>query len=545
VVSYCPIASAAGARVLREGGNAIDAAVATSLALAVTFPQAGNLGGGGFLLYAPHVGDPVFLDYRETAPRNVRAELFMRGGERDELRSTRGALPVAVPGTVAGLAEALERYGTLSWAKVIEPAIELARRGVWLTTRQARYLELHAPIFREFASSAAVFLADGAAPLPGTLFVQPTLAATLERLRDAGPHDFYAGQTARHIAETMRAYGGVLDEVDLGAYQAIWRKPLERSFLGRRVIAPSLPSGGSLVLLACLGLFEAEGLGATPPQTAERYLAYEQVMRVGFALRGALLGDPAHLPPGVAEAARRVAERAYVRGDLDALTDELAGAPSPRVGNEQNTTHLCVIDPQGNAVSNTYSLNTIFGSKLVVDGAGFLLNNSLDDFSLKEGVPNWYELSDGTENHLAPGKRPVSSMSPAIFLRPPPAAGEDPASMRVELVAGGSGGPRIPTLLLQIAQATLGDGYSVEEAVRMPRVHHQHRPDELVLEDAIRPQVKAALRGRATQVVETPMLGIAAALQVGGALSPGIAAPDGKLTGPHLAAVLDSRFTLV
>jgi gamma-glutamyltranspeptidase/glutathione hydrolase len=552
------MASAAGARVLREGGNAIDAAVATSFALAVTFPQAGNLGGGGFLLYAPATesgGAPQFLDYRETAPRNVRAELFLSGGVRDELRSTRGALPVGVPGTVAGLAEALQRFGTLPWERVLAPAIELAQRGVWLTTRQARYLDLHAPIFREFPSSAAVFLGGpgGAAPLPGTVFVQPSLAATLERLARQGPREFYEGETAHHIAATMRAHGGVLDEEDLRGYRVAWRRPFERSFLGRRVLAPSLPSGGGLVLLAGLGLFEAEGLGVTPPQSAERYVAYARVMRVAFALRGALLGDPATLPPALAQAAQQVAEQPYSHGELDRLAAELAGAPSPRLGHEQNTTHLCVIDPQGNAVSNTYSLNTIFGSKLVVEGGGFLLNNSLDDFSLKDGVPNWYELSDGRENLIEPGKRPVSSMCPTIFLRPP-SQSSSPASpsLNVELVVGGSGGPRIPTLLLQIAQATLGDDYSVEEAVRMPRVHHQFKPDELVLEDAIRPATKQAVRAAAPapQIVETPMLGIAAALRVGGPLSPGVAdaqssSASGDAPPPPLAAVLDSRFTLV
>jgi gamma-glutamyltranspeptidase/glutathione hydrolase len=568
VVSYCPIASAAGARILREGGNAIDAAVATSLALAVTFPQAGNLGGGGFLMYAPRDGEPTFLDYRETAPRALTAEMFHSGGVRDEMRSTRGALPVGVPGTVAGLAAALERYGTMSFSRVVAPSIELARRGTWLTTRQARYLELHADMFRTFPSSAKVFVPNGAAPLPGTLFVQPSLGDALERLATHGPRDFYEGGIARQIADTIRAHGGVLDEQDLASYAPIWRQPYTRRFLGRRMFAPSLPSGGGLVLMSSLGLFEAEGLASTAPLSADRYLAYGRVMRTAFLLRGALLGDPAFLSGDAAEAARRVAEASYAAGDLARLAKEHERAPSPRVGNEQNTTHLCVIDGAGNAVSNTYSLNTLFGGKLVVEGAGFLLNNSLDDFSLGEGVPNWYELSDGSGNHLEPGKRPVSSMSPAIFLHPE--AGPD--GHAAELVVGGSGGPRIPSLIMQIAQSTLGDDLSLEESVRTPRVHHQYRPDELAIEDAMHPEMKATLRARVgeiaegvcAKVAETPVLGIASALRVGGSLSPGVNDPDnhfaqnenqaGPQTSPKaspltrrppLAAVLDSRFTLV
>jgi gamma-glutamyltranspeptidase/glutathione hydrolase len=529
------MASAVGARILREGGNAIDAAVGTSLALSVTFPQAGNLGGGGFLLYSPVGGPARFLDYRETAPRNIRPELFLHNGTRDEIRSTRGGLPVGTPGTVAGLAAALEQYGTWPWERVVAPSVELARRGVWLTTRQARYIELYEMVFRDFPSSARIFLPEGRAPLPGTLFQQPELALTLERLAREGPRSFYEGPIARQIVTAVQAEGGVLDETDLAEYRPVWREPLSRSFLGRRVVAPSLPSGGGMVLLACLGLFEAEGFGETKPQSLERYLAYAQVMEVAFRLRGALLGDPAHVAPATLAAAREVAERPFKPGDLARLRRDLDGDAPMRLGNEQNTTHLCVIDPKGNAVSNTYSLNTIFGSKLVVDGAGFFLNNSLDDFSLADGAPNWYELVDGRENRLAPGKRPVSSMSPALFLRED---SPNPNAPAVELILGGSGGPRIPTLMFQIAQGVLGDAQLLDEAVRQPRVHHQHLPSELAVEQAMsgamRDSLQAVLETRGEALAETPMLGIAAALRV-----------DHEAEDAPLSAILDSRFTLV
>lgn len=522
---------------LREGGNAMDAAVATSLALAVTFPQAGNLGGGGFLLYAPSGEAPSFLDYRETAPRNAKPELFLAHGRRDEQRAIYGALPVATPGTVAGLAEALARYGTWSWDRVVSPSVELARRGVWLTTRQARYLELYTEQFRQFAPTAEIFLPRGEPLLPGECFAQPVLADTLERLAREGPRAFYEGSIARQVAATVREFGGVLDEVDLAGYQPVWRTPYERSVLGRRVITPSLPSSGGIVLSACLGLFESEGLGEIAPNSVERYVAYARVMQTAFRLRGALLGDPAYVSAEARAAAAEVAERPFRRGDLTALQKQLERDIPARLGNEQNTTHLCVIDKDGNAVSSTYSLNTIFGAKLVVRGGGFFLNNTIDDFSLADGAPNWYELSDGKQNLLGPGKRPVSSMTPTLILSRP----QDGQKSVVDMVLGGSGGPRIPTLLFQIAQATLGDHTPVEEAVRQPRVHHQHQPDEIAVEHAMPRRLREALALHCEpgeSVAETPMLGIAAAIHVD---REGVPAADNA----RLSAVLDSRFTLV
>ena len=528
VVSYCATASAVGARVLRQGGNAMDAAVATSLALAVTYPQAGNLGGGGFLLYKPTNGETRFLDFRETAPRRLTADLFLHEGARDERRATRGGLPVATPGTVAGLAEALAKHGTWSWRRIVEPAIELARRGVWLTTRQSRYLELYTEMFSEFEPTARTFLPDGKPLLPGELFVQPELAWSLERLAEEGPRTFYEGELAERVVRTVKAYGGVLELDDLRAYAPVWRDPLHRNFLGRAVVAPSLPSGGGIVLLACLGLFEAEGLSSTEPNSATRHAAYGRVMRVAFKLRGALLGDPDRLAPATQARAREIAERGFVRGDLAKLERTLAEVDT-RLGGEQNTTHLNVIDSAGNSVSNTYSLNTIFGAKLVVDGGGFFLNNSIDDFSLADGAPNWYELADGKDNSLEPGKRPVSSMTPTMFLR------NQQRTSPVELVIGGSGGPRIPTLIFQVAQAVLGDGLSLESSVRQPRVHHQDTPHEFAVEDALRPALRYALLGSTKKelgpIVTTPVLGVCAALHVP--------------TGGSLSAVLDSRFTLV
>jgi gamma-glutamyltranspeptidase/glutathione hydrolase len=305
------------------------------------------------------------------------------------------------------------------------------------------------------------------------------------------------------------------------------------------VITPSLPSSGGIVLSACLGLFEAEGLGDIAANSVERYVAYARVMQTAFRLRGALLGDPAHVPAEALAAAAEVAERPFRRGDLAELARRLERNIPGNLGNEQNTTHLCVIDKHGNAVSNTYSLNTIFGAKLVVSGGGFFLNNTIDDFSLAEGAPNWYELSDGQENLLQPGKRPVSSMTPTIIL-----SDEAGQESHVEMVLGGSGGPRIPTLLFQIAQSTLGDHTPVEEAVRQPRVHHQYQPVEIAVEHAMPRKVRDVLADYCEPgevIADTPVLGIAAAIHVSRE-----AQNQRKADGDaRLAAVLDSRFTLV
>ncbi len=523
----------------------MDAAVATSIALAVTFPQAGNLGGGGFLLYAPKGGEPAFLDYRETAPRKALPELFLSQGRRDEKRAINGGLPVGTPGTVAGLAEALAKYGTWSWKDVVSPSIELARKGVWLTTRQSRYFELYTEQFRQFAPTAEIFLPQGQSLQPGECFAQPVLAHTLERLATQGPRSFYEGEIARQIATTIAEFGGVLDEVDLAGYQPVWRRPHERRVLGRRVITPSLPSSGGIVLSACLGLFEAEGLGEIAPNSIERYIAYARVMQTAFRLRGALLGDPARISTAARDAAIEVAERPFRRGDLAQLQKKLERDLPVRLGNEQNTTHLCVIDKVGNAVSNTYSLNTIFGAKLVVRGGGFFLNNTIDDFSLAEGAPNWYELSDGKQNLLEPGKRPVSSMTPTIIL--------SGTTSDVDMVLGGSGGPRIPTMLFQIAQGTLGDHIPVDEAVRQPRVHHQHMPDEIAVEHAMSRKVRDVLADYCEpgeSLVETPILGIAAAIHVDdqpecSSNRHPLDATTQPADGAKLSAVLDSRFALV
>jgi gamma-glutamyltranspeptidase/glutathione hydrolase len=543
VVSYCAVASAVGTRMLREGGNAVDAAVATALALAVTYPQAGNLGGGGFLLLSTSEnsgsessegseGAVHFLDYRETSPRSLTAERFKETSINDTSSTVLGALAVGVPGTVAGLAAALEKFGSFSWDRVVAPAIDLAERGNWLTSRQARYLELYAGLLGQFASTRRYFLgADGKTLLPGTLFCQTDLGRTLRILADEGPRAFYEGRIAEQLVAEIARGHGVLDGQDLAGYQPKWREPLCREFRGRKIYSAPLPSGGGLVVSLSLGLLEALEAWKTQPDSVERLALLGRVFRLSFAVRRRLAGDPDYLDPAqVAEIIKRL-ESQLSRGELEALEREFISAepsPSPSIDrwreaarqSQSNTTHFCVLDRYGNAVSNTYSLNTMFGSKLAVDGAGFLLNNCMDDFGLSSELPNWYELVHGDLNHLEPNRRPVSSMSPTLVMR----------DQKVELIVGGSGGPRIPTLVAQIISSVVMDGFPLEESIRRPRVHHQFLPEELAVERRIAEEVVTQLAKQGQPVVRVPMLGIGAAIHR-------------QLDSNELSATLDTRFS--
>jgi gamma-glutamyltranspeptidase/glutathione hydrolase len=514
VVSYCPIASALGSRVLAEGGNAVDAAVATALGLAVTYPQAGNLGGGGFLLVYQR-GECHALDYRERSPAKIRYEHFERSPLPPEERTVLGALPVAVPGTVAGLALALERFGRFGWDRLVSLAIDLAEHGMWLTNRQASYLSLYHQALSRFETTRALFTDRGAPPKPGTLFVQADLGRTLRTLAEEGPRAFYEGSVARLITAEMRRSGGMLDEEDLAAYRARWRSPQAITFAGRLVVTPPLPSAGGFVLRTVLALAESLGLAQSRPHSPERLDLLARLMRVAYAKRREL--------PGAEEDDRQ--EAAEPEMPLGALPEGFAALeqaaladPAPFPERSMNTTHFSVLDCDGGAVSNTFSLNTLFGSKLAVGGAGFLLNNTLDDFHL--GGANWHDLVQGPSHELAAGRRPLSSMAPTLLLH----------DGRVEGVLGASGGPRIPTVLAQLVVALVCDGESVDQAVRAPRIHHQQQPRFLYAEKRLPEPLVEALRARGHEVERAMNLGIAAAIHLGA---------EGELS-----AALDQRFML-
>ncbi len=523
VCSYCPVASAIGTRVLEDGGNAVDAAVATGLALAITYPQAGNIGGGGFMIIKAPGKDAEFLDYRECAPMKVEPSMFLtKDGQTSEATVT-GPLSVAVPGTVAGLAAALERYGNWAWDRIVSAVLELAEQGIWITNRQARYLSVYRSQLRQYESTAKAFF-GGNELRPGDCFKQPDLARTLRALADNGPEEFYTGEVGKRMATELKKFGGVLDAEDLAMYKPVWRRPFQRDFFGKRVISTGLPSGGGMVLLKSLGLLEASGIEHTQMGSADRYELLARVFRVAFKGRSTYAGDPMRLRPEELELVERLAVQKYTKHSLHEFEVEggFLEPQEPVVGEmpPRNTTHFCAIDTAGMAVSNTYSLNTLFGSKFVCDGTGVLMNNTIDDFGVAPGVPNWYSLFEGENNLLSPGARPIGSMSPTLVLD---------KEGRCEIAIGGSGGPRIPTLVAQVLVNMLVSGQSLRDAMQMGRVHHQNLPPEIQLEDSVGWDMGRELEARGIPVAMFPRLGIGAAIKY-------------SIDNKHFQASLDGRF---
>ncbi|MBA3455605.1 MAG: gamma-glutamyltransferase [Deltaproteobacteria bacterium] len=518
MVSYCPIASAVGTRVLLDGGNAVDAMVATALALAATYPQAGNLAGGGYMLIKAPKDEGHILDYRESAPRLADPVLFAAAGDR----SVRGGLAVAVPGTVAGLAEAVRRFGTWSWDRLVRPAIDLAEHGTWITNRQAKYLSLYHKDLASFPETARAMLPVEGMWRPGDLYCNPDLGKTLRTLGENGPDAFRMGPIADSIVTTVKRYGGVMDHGDLLDYRAIWRKPYTRRIFGHDVMTTPLPSGGGFIVILSLALLEAAGCAALPVRSTARYELLARAFRIAYALRAEFAGDPLVVPPEMLARCQELTQMVFDAGSIERFEREL-GLVGERPVREpyppRNTTHMCAIDSAGMAVSNTYSLNTLFGSKLVAEGTGVLLNNTIDDFGILPDVPNWYQLFEGKYNTLAPGLRPLGSMAPTIV-----SDGDV-----IELVIGGSGGPRIPTAIAQTILGMYGNGLALSQASALPRVHHQYRPTQLDVEDSLDASHQEALERLGFDVVQFPRLGILAAAQY-------------DVNAKTLMALLDSRF---
>lgn len=508
VVSYCPIASSIGAQVLRRGGNAVDAAVATALALVVTYPQAGNLGGGGFMLIRRATGDTHYLDYREVVARRIDPDSFVDEDNYRNERTIIGGGSACVPGTVAGLSAALERFGSWSWDRILSLVIDLAEIGIWITTRQAAYFNMYATDLSRFDTTRSTYLDDGRAPLPGTLWRQPDLAWTLRTLADQGPESFYRGIIAERIVETVQADDGDIAEDDMAEYQARWRAPLTGSFFGRTLYTAAPPSGGGLVILLSTAVLEAAGVDRLTPGSPERYRLLSRAFRIAFEARRRLTGDPDTAPPEAHQRSQELLQACLEKAHDLAALEALLGLDDPdslpkKDDEHKNTTHLCVLDGAGNAVSNTYSLNTLFGSKLVPRGCGFLLNNSIDDFSIG-GLPNYYGLVDGNRNGLMPGRRPTGSMAPTLAVQP----GGD-----VELILGASGGPRIPTVVIQLLVHVLVDQEILPIAMRAPRVHQQHVDNEVWIEPTLPERVQRALLGLGCEVSRHARLGIGAGIQ--------------------------------
>ena len=495
VVSAERNASEAGAAVMRAGGNAVDAAVATGFALAVTLPIAGNVGGGGFMVVRFPDGTAATVDYRETAPAAATRDMFLDStGAFVPERSQVGALSVGVPGAVAGLLHAHARWGRLPLAAVLAPALRLAERGFPLSRVEAATLDFFREPLARFPSTARAFVP--AVPYAeGDTLRQPDLANVLRRIRDRGRDGFYTGETARLIAAEMARNGGLVTLADLAAYRAVERAPVVGTYRGHRVISMGPPSSGGTALLQLLAAVEPFDVRAMGFNSSATIHLMAEAMRRTYADRSEWLGDPDFVDVPVAG----LVDTAYVRARMATFspvrTTPSAGtaAGGPRRESAQ-TTHYSVVDADGMAVSTTTTLNGPYGSMLVVDGAGFLLNNEMDDFAAAPGVPNQFDLVGSDANAVAPGKRMLSSMTPTVV--------EDPAG-RLLLVVGSPGGGRIITAVFEAIVNVVDHGMSVSEAVAAPRVHHQWLPDVLFAErGALARDVADNLRARGWTVVE-------------------------------------------
>ena len=496
VVSGSPIASEVGRDIMAQGGNAVDAAVAVGFALTVVHPEAGNIGGGGFMVIRLASGQAYTLDYRETAPGKARRDMYVGPDGKPTDRSWTGHLAVGVPGSVAGLAEAHRRFGKLPWAAVIEPAIRLARDGFVVDEFRHGAIESDSARLARFKGSAAHFLPGGAPPAVGTTWKQPDLARTLEMIRDRGAAGFYQGPVAREIVAEMKRGGGIVTQRDLARYRAIWRKPLETTYRGYTIFSMPPSSSGGVTLALILNIME--GYDPLPPFGSAALMHREtEAMRRAFKERNAALGDPAFVTNPVARMISK-AHAAKLRADID-LEHASESAPVTSLKDGPSTTHYSVVDAEGNAVSTTTTLNNGFGSAVTVTGAGFLLNDEMDDFTTAPGKPNNYGLVQGAANAIAPGKRMLSAMTPSIVL--------DPAG-KLFMVLGTPGGPTIITQVYHVISNVVDHHMDLAHAVAMPRLHHQSLPDQIFVErDGFQPEAIAELERMGHKVTARGYMG--------------------------------------
>ena len=475
VASRSSLASAVGAKIMEQGGNAIDAAVASGFALAVTYPSAGNLGGGGFMVIRLADGQIITNDHREKAPLLATKDMYLDGNkEIIKGLSTRSHLASGVPGTVAGLIDVLEKFGTMPLAKVIQPAIDLAKDGFILSEDIARQFESRTKDFSPYTASMEVFTKAGEPYKSGELFLQTDLSRTLMRIRQLGKKGFYEGETAELIVQEMKRGGGLISKEDLLAYESVWREPIWGTYRGFEIASMPPPSSGGVLLVQMLNMlenFDIAGLGFGAPETAHAMI---EAQRRAYADRSEYLGDSDFYPVPI----EKLIDKDYAKerfNDFEVGKAGFSEATGPGLVAKESleTAHLSIIDDLGNAVAYTTTLNLSYGSKIVVDGAGFLLNNEMDDFSAKENEPNWFGLVGRKANAIEPGKRMLSSMTPTIVLKD----GEP------FLVTGSPGGSTIITTTLQVILNVIDHGMSLSDAVASPRFHHQWRPDRVIHEE--------------------------------------------------------------
>ncbi len=473
-------ATGIGVDILKKGGNAVDAAVAVAFALAVTLPRAGNIGGGGFMMvHMAESGKTVAIDYREMAPAGASGDMYLDAqGNVDKQRARFSYLSAGVPGTVAGMALALEKYGTMSLAQVMAPAIFLARDGVTVTPQMANALHRRKKRLSRHRPTARIFLnADGETWSSGERLVQSDLARSLSQIASQGPDAFYRGDIARKIAADMAANGGLITIGDLNNYRAVVREPVHGTYRGYDIFSMPPPSSGGVHVIQLLNILEDYPISFLGHNSADTIHLMAEAMKLAYADRSRYLGDPDYWKVPVAGlTSKAYAAKLRERISLDYATPSKnikSGDPLPYESNE--TTHFSIMDSAGNVVSNSYTLNFSFGSGIVAAGTGILLNNEMDDFSAKPGVPNAYGLIGGEANAIEPGKRPLSSMTPTIVFK----------DGKATFATGSPGGSRIITTTLQIIMNVVDHGMNIAAATAASRIHHQWLPDKLRVETGI------------------------------------------------------------
>src|SRR5579862_1148454 len=514
-------ATDAGVAVLESGGNAVDAAVAVGLALAVTHPAAGNLGGGGFMLIRTADGRTHFIDFRERAPQKASHNMYVGADGKPTDDSVVGYLASGVPGTVRGLELAQKKYGKKKWAELVEPAVQLARNGfpVSYGLSQGLRSKRTSEFLSRFPESKRIFLRDGKYFEPGELLIQPELAQTLERIRNEGSKDFYEGETARLLVADMEAHGGLITLDDLKNYKAFERQPITGTYKGYTIIGAPPPSSGGVGVLQMLGMLEGSGYEKHGAGSAASVHYMAETMRRYFADRSEYMGDPEFYPVPVS----KLLDPKYIQ-ERGRSIDPLRATPSSSVhpgkmapsGESNETTHYSVVDSEGNAVAVTYTLNGGYGSGVTVAKLGIVLNNEMDDFAAKPGEANMYGLIQGEANSVQPRKAPLSSMTPTIVLR----------DGKLYLVVGSPGGPTIINTVLEVNVNVLDFGMNIAEAVDQPRFHHQWFPDQLIVEKSFSPDTILELlrtEGHAVKVISGQ--GQVAAILVDGEWITGTADP--------------------
>ncbi len=515
VVSGHGLASDAGAAILERGGNAIDAAVAVGFALAAVLPAAGNIGGGGFLVYRSNDGEVRALDYREKAPAAATRDMFVDADGKVAESAVIGHLAAGVPGSVAGLWEMHREHGTMPWEDLVAPAIELAR-GHEVDEVRSRSLESAALRLNRFPASAAQFLVDGEAPAPGAMLAQPDLAATLTAIAEQGPDGFYRGPVADLIVAEMERGGGLMSHQDLEEYAPVWRDPVEVGYRGHTIYSMPPVSSGGLTLGLILNVLE--GWEPLPPFGSGDLIHLEaETMRLAFRDRNTLLGDPdfVDVPRGQFES-QEYADALRERIDPERATPLPPVEVAPPAESTE-TTHYSVVDRWGNAASVTTTINSGFGNAVTVTGAGFLLNNEMDDFAASPGQPNQFGLVEGENNAIVPGKRMLSSMTPSIVLDPEGA---------LKMVVGTPGGPTIITTVYHVVSNVIDHGMGLQRAVESPRVHHQAWPDQVFYEEGgLAAETLDGLAARGHELFERGLSGDVSAILVDGSSLLGVADP--------------------